>query len=194
MKGKELTDMLRWMKAINKETADLAERVEALEKEANTHLYWTPSEIGAARHKARELMKHFDNIEKTDEPALLGSDNSLEAYVEGRMESDPLGSDNDLPPMRLKCGAHGIVECPECLEAFKDACRVDPEGMIGDYADKPELDPNAEGIKQGSWICDECGKDWGDGTPVYPEISTGMSDEKALHISCGGKVTWHKGK
>ena len=93
-----------------KRLADLAERVEALEKEANTHLYWTPSEIGAARHKARELMKHFDNIEKTDEPAPLGSDNSLEAYVEWRMESDALGSDNDLPPMRLKCGAHDKVE------------------------------------------------------------------------------------
>ena len=49
-------------------------------------------------------------------------------------------------------------------------------------------------LQAGSWICDKCGKDWGDRTPVYPEISTGMSDEKALHISCGGKVTWHKGK
>jgi hypothetical protein len=42
--------------------------VKELQDEANTHLYWTPSEIEAARHKARELMKHFDNLEAPSEP------------------------------------------------------------------------------------------------------------------------------
>jgi hypothetical protein len=42
--------------------------VKELQDEANTHLYWTPSEIEAARHKAQELMKHFDNLEAPSEP------------------------------------------------------------------------------------------------------------------------------
>ena len=101
------------IKEIGEILGDHEERIEALEK---LHPF-----IDDPRH------------DWTDRDVLpLGSDNSLEAYVEGRMESDPLGSDNDLPPMRLKCGAHGIVECPECLEAFKDACRVDPEGREND--------------------------------------------------------------
>lgn len=201
---KELTDIFSDVTANEQAIADLTERVED-NYEGGITLYNELSE------KVAEIDLGLRNLSAVylDEPAPPGSDNDLldtktstdqlSDYV-----TDPEGMKEEAPPAyHNKCNNCGDLFWTEhgqdniCEDCFAKAA----EGMknydveiagdcVGDLVEPGEY----PGTLEGSWICDECKKDWGDGSCIG--VGKVDRDRRVFCLidegGCGEKAArWH---